>query len=58
MKGVEEVLKSKTFWVGVLMIGASIYSMLTGERITAEQIIEFLIGCGFISLRHAIAKKK
>jgi len=57
MSAGEELLKSKTFWVGVLMIAAAIYSIATGNEITPEQIIEFLAGLGVISLRHAIAKK-
>lgn len=57
MSAGKELVKSKTFWIGVLMIAAAIYSVITGNEITPEQIIEFLAGLGLISLRHAIAKK-
>lgn len=50
---ISEIIKTKTFWVGLLLIAFSVERALGGDLITG--IVVFLNGSGLISLRASIA---
>jgi hypothetical protein len=50
------LLKTKTFWVGLAAIFTAIGLAVSGEGSWGEVASAFIIGLGFITGRHAIAK--
>ena len=54
IEGRKELLKTKTFWTGILSIALGIYLYVNGKTVEASQLI--IIGLGLIGLRDAIRK--
>ena len=50
----KEILKTKTFWIGVISIALGIFLHVSGETVSGVQLI--MLGLGLLGLRDAIRK--
>lgn len=50
----KDLIKSKTFWTGIIMVASGVMAYLNGDQ--TQGINTALQGLGLVFLRHAVSK--